>query len=54
MKSVLFSDVALGGWFKETATSCWHLKTSSTTGMYSDFGTRYEPRFKADEIVFVD
>lgn len=54
MKNIKFSEVAIGDWFKETATTCWHLKTSSTTGMYTSFGTRYEPRFKADEIVFVD
>lgn len=54
MTSVLFSEVPVGGWFKESVTGCWHLKTGATTGMYHSFGTRYEPRFSANESVLVD
>lgn len=54
MKSVLFSEVLVGGWFKESEAGEWHLKTSSDKGMYQSFGTRYEPRFKASETVFVE
>jgi len=54
MKSVQFSSVPVGGWFKECLTGIWHLKRSNSTGMYQQFGTRYEPNFKASETVFVD
>lgn len=54
MKSVLFSKVPVGGWFKESVTGYWHLKTGATTGMYQSFGTRFEPKFSANESVFVD
>lgn len=54
MKVVQFSSVPVGGWFKESMSGTWHLKSSSTTGMYQSFGTRYEPTFKGEETVFVD
>lgn len=54
MKTVLFSEVPVGGWFKESADGCWHLKADAQTGMYQRFGTRYEPKFAASETVLVD
>lgn len=54
MKQVSFSEIPVGGWFKPTNDGCWHLKNTATTGAYQQWGTRYEPRFKADELVFVD
>jgi hypothetical protein len=54
MKTVQFSAVPLGGWFKESANGNWHLKVSASKGMYQSFGTRYEPAFKAEEPVLVD
>lgn len=54
MKAVQFSAVPVGGWFKELAYGVWHLKSSSTTGVYQRFGTRYEPCFNGSETVYVD
>lgn len=54
MKTVLFSEVPVGGWFKESAAGGWLLKTDVSTGMYQRFGTRYEPKFSANEQVLVD
>lgn len=54
MKAVPFASVPLGGWFKTSKDGDWHLKASAGTGMYQRFGTRYEPRFSADEAVLVD
>lgn len=54
MKAVQFCAVAVGDWFKESEAGVWQLKTSSNAGMYQHFGTRYEPRFKTSEIVFVE
>lgn len=54
LKQVQFSTVPIGGFFKEAANGDWYLKTTSECGMYQHFGTRYEPRFKAEETVFVE
>ena len=54
MKTIQFSAVPVGGWFKESADGVWYLKANSTTGVYQRFGTRYEPRFNGSEAVFVD
>ncbi len=54
MKTVQFCAVPVGGWFKVSLIGVWHLKSSNSTGMYQRFGTRYEPRFGAEEAVFVD
>lgn len=53
LKQVRFSEVLLGGWFKETADGVWHLKTSATTGSYQSWSTRYEPKFEPAELVWV-
>ena len=55
MKAVKFSSVPVGGWFLESLdSSTWYLKTSTNTGMYQRFGTRYEPTFKDEETVFME
>jgi hypothetical protein len=54
MNEVQFSAVTIGGWFKDSPEGCWLKKIDAGTGMYQRFGTRYEPRFRASETVFVD
>lgn len=54
MKPVTFSEVPVGGWFKEAQDGSWHLKITASTGTYQRWGTRYAPRFRADELVFVE
>lgn len=53
MKQVQFAEVPVSGWFKETADGVWHLKTSTASSMYQCWGTRYEPRYSMDELVWV-
>lgn len=54
MKTVAFSDVPVGDWFKESEAGAWHLKTGLNKAMYQSFGTRYEPCFAATDTVFMD
>ena len=54
MNIIEFAAVPVGAWFKESQDGAWHLKSSSSTGVYHCCGTRYEPSFRAHEAVFVD
>lgn len=54
LKSIPFSAVPLGGWFKDSSDGCWHLKVDASTGAYQRFGTRYTPRFSAADAVLVE
>lgn len=53
VKPARFAEVPVGGWFKETVEGAWHLKMSSAAGMYQRWGTRYEPRYGLDDLVWV-
>ena len=54
MKSVLFSTVPVGGFFKEREGGPWHLKTGRNRATYQASGVRGEPQFSASETVFVE
>lgn len=54
MRTVYFSEVQIGCFFKETPEGSWHLKTSGTHAMYQSDDSRMEPRFSADEQVWIE
>lgn len=54
LKSVPFSAVPIGGWFKPSVNENWHLKTTGRKAQYQLFGTRYEPSFSDVESVLVE
>lgn len=54
MKKVSFSEIPIGGWFKEYEHGCWYLKTTRQCAQYRSRGVYGEPRFVGDETVLVE
>lgn len=54
MRQVMFEVVPVGDGFKEAPDGAWHLKIDSARGLWRANGMESAPRFRPNEMVWID
>lgn len=54
MRQVRFEEVQVGAEFKEAPDGAWHLKTDAARGLWRASGMESTPKFRLDEMVWID
>jgi hypothetical protein len=54
MRQVMFKEVPIGAEFKEAPNGAWHLKIEPARGLWREGGVESTPRFRPEEMVWID